>query len=38
MLDYIYHITLKIVDNRNFGMLLSIWCHLLRNVIIDAIT
>ena len=38
MLDYIYHMTLKLLKNRIFGVKTSRFCHLLRNVIIDVIT
>ena len=38
MLDSIYHMTLKFTKNRIFGVITSIFCHLLRNVIMDVIT
>ena len=33
MLDSIYHMTLKLIKNRIFGLKTSIFCDLLRNVI-----
>ena len=36
MLDSIYHMTLKLLKNRIFGM--KRFCHLLHNIIIDVIT
>ena len=38
MLDSIYHMTLKLLKNHIFGVKTSRFCHLLRNVIMDAIT
>ena len=38
MLDSIYHMTSKLFKNHIFGMKTSIFCHLLRNVIMDVIT
>ena len=38
MLDSIYHMTLKSHQNCIIGVNTSIFCHLLRNVIIDVIT
>ena len=38
MLDSIYHITLKLIKNRIFGLKTSIICHLFRNAIMDVIT
>ena len=38
MLDSIYHITLKLLTNRFFGVKTSRFCRILRNVIIDVIT
>ena len=38
MLDFIYHIKLKLKKNHIFGVKKSRFCHLLRNVIIDVIT
>ena len=38
MLESIHHMTLKLVENRIFGMEISKWCHILRNVIMNAIT
>ena len=35
MLDSIYHMTLKLLQNRIFGIKTSRFCHLLRNVIMD---
>ena len=37
LLSSIYHITLKITQNHIFGLKLSIFCHLLRNVIMNVI-
>ena len=37
MLDFIYHMTLKLIKNRIFGVKTSRFCHLLRNAIIDVI-
>ena len=37
MLDSIYHITLKLIKNRIFGVKTSRFCHLLCNVIMDII-
>ena len=37
MLDFIYHMTLKLIKNRIFGVKTSRFCHLLRNVIMDVI-
>ena len=36
-LDSIYHMTLKLIKNRIFGVKISRFCHLLRNVIMDVI-
>ena len=38
MLDSIYHMTLKLIKNRIFGVKTSRFCHLLRNVIMNVIT
>ena len=38
MLDSIYHMTLKLLENHIFGVKTSRMCHLLRNVIMDVIT
>ena len=38
MLDFIYHMTLKLIKNRISGVKTSRFCHVLRNVIIDVIT
>ena len=38
MLDSFDHMKLKILKNCIFGVKLSIFCHLLRNVIMDVIT
>ena len=38
MLDSIYHMTLKLIKNRIFGVKTSRFCHHLRNVIMDVIT
>ena len=38
MLDSIYHMTLKLLKNRVFGVKTSRICHLLRNIIMDVIT
>ena len=38
MLDFIYHMTLKLLKNRIFGVKTSRFCHLLRKVIMDVIT
>ena len=38
MLDSIYHMTLKLLRNRIFGVKTSRFCYLLRNVIMDVIT
>ena len=38
MLDFIYHMTLKILKNCIFGVETSRFSHILRNVIIDVIT
>ena len=37
MLDFIYHMTLKLIKNLVFGVKTSRFCHLLRNVIMDVI-
>ena len=37
MLDSIYHMTLKFIKNRIFGMKTSRFYHILRNVIEDVI-
>ena len=33
MLDFIYHITLKLIKNHIFGVNILRFCHLLRDVI-----
>ena len=33
MLDSIYHMALKLIKNHIFGMKTSLFCHLVRNVI-----
>ena len=38
MLDSIYHMTLKLIKNHIFGMKMSRFCQLLRNIIIGVIT
>ena len=38
MLDSIYHMTLKILYNHIFGVKTLMFCHPLRNVIMDVIT
>ena len=38
MLDSIYHLTLKFIKNRFFGVKKSRFCHLLCNVILDVLT
>ena len=38
MLDCIYHMTLELLKNHIFGVKMSRFCHLLRNVIMGAIT
>ena len=38
MLDSIYHIKLRLIKIRIFGVKTSRFCHLLRNVIVDVIT
>ena len=38
MLDSIYHMTFKLLENHIFGVKTSRMCHLLRNVIMDVIT
>ena len=38
MLDFNYHMTLKLLKNRIFGVKTSRFCHLLCNVIMDIIT
>ena len=38
VLDSIYHMTFKILKNRFLGMKTSIFCHILRSVIMDLIT
>ena len=38
MLDYIYHMTLKLLKNRIFGVKTSRFGHLLCNFIMDVIT
>ena len=35
MLDSIYHMTSKLLENRIFGVKMSKFSHLLRNVIMD---
>ena len=37
-IDFIYHMTLKLIKNRIFGMKMSTFYHLLRNIIMDVIT
>ena len=37
MLDSIYHMTLKLLKNRIFGMKTSRFCYLLRSVIMDVV-
>ena len=37
MLDYIYHMTLKLLKNRIFGVKTSKFFSILRNVIMDVI-
>ena len=38
VLDSINHMTLKLMENCNFGIKTSRFCHLLRNVIMNVIT
>ena len=38
MLDSIYHMTLKLIKNSSFGVKMSRFPYLLRNVIMDVIT
>ena len=38
MLDSIYYMSLKLIKNHIFGVKISRFCHLLRNVIMDVIT
>ena len=38
MLDSIYHMTLKLLKKRIFGVKMSRFCHLLRNIIKSVIT
>ena len=38
MLDSIYHMTLKLLINCIFGVKMTRFCHLLRNIITDIIT
>ena len=38
MLYSFYHMTLKLIKNLIFGVKMSRFCHLLRNVIMDVIT
>ena len=38
MLDYIYHMTLKLLKDHFIFVKTSRFCHLLRNVIMDVIT
>ena len=39
MLDSVYHMTLKLLKNKShLGMKTSLFCHLLRNVIMNVIT
>ena len=38
MLVSIYHMTLELLKNHIFGVLMSRFCHLLRNIIMDMIT
>ena len=35
MTGSIYHMTLKLLNNRSFGVKTSIFCHLIHNVIMD---
>ena len=37
MLDFIYHMTLKLIKNHFFGLKMSRSCNILRNVIMDVI-
>ena len=38
MLDSIYHMTLKLLKNHIFGLKMSRFCHLLRNIMMNVIT
>ena len=38
ILDSLYHMPLKLINNRIFGVKTSKFCHLLRNFIMDFIT
>ena len=38
MLDSIYHMTLKLIENRFLAFQTSKFCHLLRNIMMDVIT
>ena len=38
MLDCIYHMTLKLIKNRIFGVKTSRFCHILRSVLMDVIS
>ena len=38
MINSSHHMTLELLKNRSFGMKKSIFCQILRNVIIDVIT
>ena len=38
MLDSIYHMTLKLLQNHIFVVKTTMFCHLVRNVIMDVIT
>ena len=38
MLDSIYHMTFELLKNHIFGVKMSIFCRLLRTVIMDVIT
>ena len=37
MVDFIYHMTLKLIKTRTFGVKTSIFCHLFSNIIMDVI-
>ena len=37
ILDSTYHLTLKLIKNHIFGVKTAIFCHTLRNVIMDVI-
>ena len=38
MFDSVYHMALKLLKNRIFGVKTSRFCHILHNVIMDVIT